>query len=100
MYLTLFLGGKSGGNPTQKQQIRDLLQATLTRNPAAPGWAVMADSYIQHNLGAQDTKQGILNILPYVPANASIITHRVFQDGDYVGPLNSKTPGEYHWLSI
>ncbi|OQV21392.1 hypothetical protein BV898_04601 [Hypsibius exemplaris] len=44
----------------------------------------MHPQYIQHNVAAGDTKEGILSILPFIPKTGRISTIRIFQDGDYV----------------
>ncbi|OQV21396.1 hypothetical protein BV898_04605 [Hypsibius exemplaris] len=67
-----------------KKQIFDLLKAIETGDPTAAPFNVIAPTYIQHNLGAGDTKAGILAVLPFVPKTAKVTIVRVFQDGEFV----------------
>ena len=74
----------TSAQPNQKQQVRDLLKAIETSEPA-PVAAIDPNMYIQHNLGVGEGLAGFGALLQQLPkGSARVNTARVFQDGDLV----------------
>lgn len=68
----------------QKQQVLALLKAIET-GAAEPVGIIDANSYTQHNLGAEDGLAGFGKLLAALPTgSAKVNTVRVLQDGDFV----------------
>ena len=69
---------------SNKQKAVAVLNSLETRNASAALKYISDDSYIQHNLGAGDGREGFLTLfeIPNVEFKANVV--RVFEDGDFV----------------
>src|SRR5580698_10158536 len=69
--------------PSRKQQVIDLLKSLETKDPVPLAY-VNPKKYIQHNLQVGPGPAGVAALIKNMPADASVNTIRVFEDGDYV----------------